>query len=167
MLKFWVLEPAWEGAGPENSTRYFAVWDKGYLQPWNEWQQVLHPRRWNWVTFSFAHIEAEYARYADYISFGFVILGLGFRFHHTIGTEEALEASQEGVDKFFGEMEARSTQTKQLEKLWAMLPDDVKSEHVEVSLREQIELGLSEPEEGTRKVIASPQVLDTLGEILE
>ena len=167
MLKFWVREPAWEGAGPENSTFYLAEWERGYIQPWNEWRQFVNPRRWNWITFNFAHIQAEYARYADYISFEFVILGFGFRFHHTIGTEEECEQRKVETDEFWDEVTARSLQTEQLEKLWAALPDNVKAEHVTPELQEQIELGLSEPEDGKRKVTASPQVLDKLGEMLK
>ena len=164
MLKFWVHEPAWEGAEREDSTFYFVTWERGYLQPLNEWRQFLHFSRWNWVTFNFVHIEAEYDKCMyPHICLEFVIFGLGLRLHHTVASEDELQAEKEKVDALWEEVEARSTAEEQLKELWKQLPEGIKADHLDKEFIKKIELTISEPEEGERKIVATSQALDMLG----
>ena len=167
MVKFWVHEPAYEGAGPEDSTFYLAVWEQGYLQPLNEWRQLLNVSLFNWITFDIAHIELDYDKtMMPHIGIEFVIMGLGLRLHHLTATEEERKASRAKTNEMWEEIEARSTIEDQLKELWAELPETAKA-LVSPDLKDRIELAVSEPEEGERKVAASSQALGTLRQTRE
>ena len=97
MIKFFVRD--------EDLPEYLWLirWGSGSITHINEWKQIRHFRRYNWMTFNLFHAEFEYGAYINRIMITLMLLGIGFRLTWILGSKEKREAYDKRTEELFNE----------------------------------------------------------------
>ncbi len=97
---------------------YLVEGDHYHIEFDNEWKQIFNFKRYNWINFSFIHLEIEYEK-IFYRNFNAHVALLGFSFfvRYSIPTQEQVEEMEEVDERIDRELKADKAMRSLVRKL--------------------------------------------------
>ena len=107
--------------------RYLVEWKTGYIQFWEDWSQLLRPKRYNWLNFRPIWFEIDYSTLAgEYLGIELGLIGLNLRLHQFIRENKKSKELAKDIKEIETIEQAHKKEVKRLKKKITELTEKLK-----------------------------------------